>query len=79
MSVQDPMPVAGPEPGAGRQVSIPLRYPAGVGFALAGAVTAGIVWQYVPQERTWPLVVLGVAAMVCDTVIIVMRARRRTA
>ncbi|MFJ7070529.1 hypothetical protein [Streptomyces sp. NPDC101115] len=78
MSFQDPTPLAGPEPGPGRQLTIPLRYPAGAGIALAAAIAAGVVWQYVPQEGTWPLVVLGVAAMICDTVIIAVRSRRRT-
>ncbi|MFJ9810678.1 hypothetical protein ACIRTB_20865 [Streptomyces sp. NPDC101158] len=78
MSIQDPMAAAGPEPGPGRQLTIPLRYPSGTGIALAGSITAGITWQYIPPDGTWPLVVLGTVAMVCDTVIIAIRARRRT-
>ncbi|MFD7980200.1 hypothetical protein [Streptomyces sp. NPDC059071] len=79
MSLQDPMPVAGPEPGPGRQLTIPLRYPSGTGIVLASGITAGITWQYIPPEGTWPLALLGAVAMVCDTVIIAMRSRRRTA
>ncbi|MFE5613723.1 hypothetical protein [Streptomyces sp. NPDC056470] len=79
MSLQDPMPAAGPEPGPSRSLTIPLRYPSGTGIALATGVSAGITWQYIPPEGTWPLVILGAVAMVCDTVIIAVRARRGSA
>ncbi|MGW2770321.1 hypothetical protein [Streptomyces sp. NPDC001275] len=59
-------------------MTIPLRYLPGTGFALAGAITAGITWEYVPQASTWPLVLLGAVAMLCDTVIMVIRGVRRT-
>ncbi|MFG3345865.1 hypothetical protein ACGF1Z_12495 [Streptomyces sp. NPDC048018] len=78
MSVQDPTAAAGPEPGPGRQLTIPLRYPSGTGVALATGITAGVTWEYIPPDATWPLVVLGAVAMICDTAVIAIRARRRT-
>ncbi|MFG2772714.1 hypothetical protein [Streptomyces sp. NPDC048350] len=78
MSLQDPMPTVGPEPGPGPSLTIPLRYPSGTGIALAAGISAGITWQYIPPEGTWPLAVLGAVAMICDTVIIAIRTRRRT-
>ncbi|MFF2780575.1 hypothetical protein ACFVU3_37455 [Streptomyces sp. NPDC058052] len=79
MSLQDPTAGARPEPGAGRHLTIPLRYPAGTGIALASGITAGITWQYIPPEGTWPLAVLGAVAMICDTAIIAIRSRRHPA
>ncbi|AZM51854.1 hypothetical protein DMA15_04010 [Streptomyces sp. WAC 01529] len=55
---------------------IRLRYLPGTGFALAGAVAAGITWEYVPQPGTWPLAVIAAVAMVCDAVIIAARGGR---
>ncbi|MET9547168.1 MULTISPECIES: hypothetical protein [unclassified Streptomyces] len=56
--------------------TIRLRYLPGTGFALAGAVTAGITWEYVPQAGTWPLAVIAAVAMMCDAAIIATRGRR---
>ncbi|WP_329123959.1 hypothetical protein [Streptomyces sp. NBC_01353] len=78
MSLQDRMPAAGPEPGPGRSLTIPLRYPSGTGITLATGISVGITWQYIPPEGTWPLAVLGAVAMICDTLIIAIRTRRRT-
>lgn len=79
MSHQDPMPAFGrePEPEPGRTLTIPLRYWPGTGFALSGAISAGITWQYIPEGGTWPLAVIGAVAMICDAVIIVGRSRAR--
>ncbi|MEU0198431.1 MULTISPECIES: hypothetical protein [unclassified Streptomyces] len=80
MSIQDRTPPAAPEarPEPGRHLTIPLRYFPGTGFALAGAITAGITWQYVPQQSVWPLAVLGAVAMLCDAVIVGCRGVRRS-
>lgn len=79
MSVQDRTPALGPETPLvpSRHLTIPLRYLPGTGFALSGAVTAGITWEYVPQSGIWPLALLGAVAMACDTVIIACRGLRR--
>ncbi|MFD3499922.1 hypothetical protein [Streptomyces sp. NPDC058678] len=79
MSHQDPMPNSGREPGPepGRALTIPLRYWPGTGFALSGAISAGITWQYIPQDATWPLSVIGMVAMICDAAIIISRSRAR--
>lgn len=79
MSHQDLMPTSGREPGLepGRALTIPLRYWPGTGFALSAAITASIAWQYIPQDATWPLSVIGVVAMICDAAIIISRSRAR--
>lgn len=79
MAIQDSMTATGSELKPGRQLTIPLRYPSGTGVALAGGIAVGVTWQYIPPYATWPLVVLGVVAMVCDTVNIAIRDRRRKA
>ncbi|MFJ8534163.1 hypothetical protein [Streptomyces sp. NPDC093591] len=82
MSFQDPTPAPQPDPvppalssppSPGRSLTIPLRYIPGTGFALATAITAGITWDYVPQDGTWPLALLGATAMLCDAIVMASR------
>jgi hypothetical protein len=79
MSLQDRTPASGPEtlPVPSRHLTIPLRYLPGTGFALAGAITVGITWEYIPQGSIWPVALLGAVAMLCDTVIMACRGVRR--
>ena len=80
MSLQHRTPPLGPEtlPVPSRHLTIPLCYLPGTGFALAGAIAAGITWEYVPQGSIWPLALLGAVAMLCETVIMACRGVRRT-
>ncbi|SOD76504.1 hypothetical protein SAMN06272781_4352 [Streptomyces sp. 1222.2] len=80
MSNQDLTPAFDREPGpdAAHALTIPLRYWPGTGFALSGAISAGITWQYIPHDGTWPLSVIGAVAMLCDAAIIIGRSRGRT-
>ncbi|MFD7323998.1 hypothetical protein ACFV9D_23325 [Streptomyces sp. NPDC059875] len=67
---------AGPPPE--RTLRIPLRYLPGTGFALALAITVGIVWEQIPERGTWPIAAIAIVAMLCDTVIIASRNGRWT-